>query len=247
MPCAGSATGWFWFAYTAGFAALGPLLAKVAIPILGQLNTLWLALVIIVAGALLILLVTDQHGTRPAEHRNERPLRTLAKGLTILWERPRLSAGTAVRTINSVPQYDFIVFMPIFFTEQLHFTLSQWLTVSSVMFFSNIVFNLISGLLGDRYGFTVVVRWMGGVGCAITLLAFYYLPLATHNYGVALVTAATYGATLAGFVPLSALMPTMAPDHRGASMAALNLGAGRPRRSVPPSSAWCSRCSVSAA
>ena len=35
-----------------------------------------------------------------------------------------------------------------------------------------------------------------------------------------------YGATLAGYVPLSALMPSLAPEHRGAAMSMLNLGAG---------------------
>ena len=35
-----------------------------------------------------------------------------------------------------------------------------------------------------------------------------------------------YGATLAGYVPLSALMPSLAPENKGAAMSLLNLGAG---------------------
>ena len=35
-----------------------------------------------------------------------------------------------------------------------------------------------------------------------------------------------YGATLAGYVPLSALMPSLAPHNKGAAMSLLNLGAG---------------------
>ena len=35
-----------------------------------------------------------------------------------------------------------------------------------------------------------------------------------------------YGATLAGFVPISALIPSMAPGNKGGAMALLNLGAG---------------------
>ena len=38
--------------------------------------------------------------------------------------------------------------------------------------------------------------------------------------------AVLYGATLAGYVPLSALMPSLAPEHKGASMSLLNLVAG---------------------
>jgi MFS family permease len=43
---------------------------------------------------------------------------------------------------------------------------------------------------------------------------------------LAVVAAMLYGATLAGYVPLSALMPSLAPEHKGAAMSMLNLGAG---------------------
>lgn len=35
-----------------------------------------------------------------------------------------------------------------------------------------------------------------------------------------------YGVTLAGYVPLSALMPYLAPENKAAAMSMLNLGAG---------------------
>lgn len=34
------------------------------------------------------------------------------------------------------------------------------------------------------------------------------------------------GVTMAGYVPLSALFPMLAPDSKGAAMSVLNLGAG---------------------
>jgi len=65
------------------------------------------------------------------------------------------------------------------------------------------------------------------VGSAITTLLLYYAP---HTFGVnyhlAVVAAILYGATLAGYVPLSALMPSLAPENKGAAMSLLNLGAG---------------------
>src|SRR6185312_431712 len=65
------------------------------------------------------------------------------------------------------------------------------------------------------------------VGSAITTLLLYYTPaLFGANYTLCIVAGALYGATLAGYVPLSALLPSLAPDHRGAAMAMLNLGAG---------------------
>ena len=46
------------------------------------------------------------------------------------------------------------------------------------------------------------------------------------NYPLVVLAAVCYGATLAGYVPLSALMPSLAPQHKGAAMSMLNLGAG---------------------
>ncbi|MGW2389196.1 MFS transporter [Streptomyces lydicamycinicus] len=40
------------------------------------------------------------------------------------------------------------------------------------------------------------------------------------------VAAALYGIALAGYVPISALVPALAPRHKGQAMSALNLGAG---------------------
>ncbi|MEV0704638.1 hypothetical protein AB0I53_42900 [Saccharopolyspora sp. NPDC050389] len=79
------------------------------------------------------------------------------------------------------------------------------------------------------------------------LAHFHYLPLAMHSYSIALITSVLYGATLAGFVPMAALMPTMAPDRRGAAMAALDLGAGLATAVARRSSGSCCRCSASAA
>ena len=50
--------------------------------------------------------------------------------------------------------------------------------------------------------------------------------LHSANYSLCIVAGVLYGATLAGDVPLSALMPSLVPHHRGAAMSMLNLGAG---------------------
>ena len=71
------------------------------------------------------------------------------------------------------------------------------------------------------------MAFCGGVGCAITTLILYYVPETLgSNYPLAVVAAMLYGATLAGYVPLSALMPSLAPENKGAAMSLLNLGAG---------------------
>ncbi len=71
------------------------------------------------------------------------------------------------------------------------------------------------------------MAYCGGVGSAITTLMLYYAPHTFGaNYPLAVLAAVLYGATLAGYVPLSALMPSLAPENKGAAMSLLNLGAG---------------------
>jgi predicted MFS family arabinose efflux permease len=65
------------------------------------------------------------------------------------------------------------------------------------------------------------------VGCAISTPLWYFASLATSSYIICVILGMVYGALLAGFVPLSALMPSMVERHdKGAALAILNLGAG---------------------
>lgn len=224
----GTAVGWYWFCFSAGLPTLGSLLASVLIPVIGAYETLWIALVLVVAGGLMtLLLVRGAGGDRPLAPPGERPLTTLLGSVSILWREPKVGGGALVRMINTAPQFGFLVFMPVYFTRELGFGLEEWLRVLTVMFVSNIVFNLIFGIVGDRVGWRRTVAWFGGFGSAVTTLVLYYLPTAAGDqFLVAAVAAILYGATLAGFVPLSALMPNLAPEHKGQTMSALSLGAG---------------------
>lgn len=224
----GTAVGWFWFAFTGGLPTLGSLLASATIPVIGEMATLWLALGLVIAGGLFVLIaVRDRLGFSRLAPEGEKPLTTLAASLTILWRVPKVGMGAMVRAINTASQFGFLVFLPAFFTREIGFELSEWLQILSVVFLTNIFFNLIFGVVGDKFGWQRTVALFGGVGCAITTLAFYYVPVwVGPNIAVAMLVGAAYGATLAGFVPLSALMPSLAPEHKGASMSALNLGAG---------------------
>jgi MFS family permease len=61
----------------------------------------------------------------------------------------------------------------------------------------------------------------------VSVPAFYYVPaLLGPNFWAILVVAVIYGAALSGFVPLSAILPSLAPRHVGSAVAVLNLGAG---------------------
>ncbi|MDT0459329.1 MFS transporter [Streptomyces sp. DSM 41527] len=224
----GTAMGWFWFAFTGGLPTLGSLVAGGLIPQIGSYATLWAALALVAAGGLIaLLLVRDDHGARPSRGVGEGPVATLVGSVTILWRNPRVGAGSVVRVINTASQFGFFVIMPIHFTRTVGFSLTQWLHLLSAMFATNIFANLLFGVVGDRFGWRRTIAWFGGAGCTLSTLLLFYVPHAAGpDFPLALLVAAFYGATLAGYVPLSALVPTLEPKHQGQALAALNLGAG---------------------
>jgi len=224
----GTAVGWFWFALTGGLLTLGPLFARYAIPVIGSYNTLWLSLGLVVLGGLVALVgISEPLGKQRLAPPGTHPLWTLLLSVSIAWLKPKTAIGSIVRVINTAPQNGFLVFFPIYFTKTIGFTQERWLELLSWMFFSNIIWNLLFGFLGDRLGWRNTVAWCGGVGSAITTLLLYYIPHTMGaNYPLCVLAAVLYGATLAGYVPLSALMPSLAPENKGAAMSLLNLGAG---------------------
>lgn len=225
---AGTAVGWYWFAFTGGLPTLGSLFAGAAIPAIGSYWTLWAATGLVLLGGLLaLLLVREPTGRRPLVPRGERPLRTLLGSVTILRRRPRVAVGAAIRVVSTGSQFGFLVCMPFFFTGPVGFSTSQWLRLLSVMFAANIFANLLFGAVGDRLGWRRTMTWFGAVACTLGCLLLYYVPLLTGPQLLpAGIVAALYGVALAGYVPISALVPLLAPHHKGQAMSALNLGAG---------------------
>jgi polyol permease family len=224
----GTAVGWFWFAFTGGLPTLGSLLASVTVPLIGAYSTLWVSLGLVIAGGLIALLgLREPTGKGRLAPPGENPVKTVFSSVTIAWREPKTAIGCVVRIINTAPQFGFLVFLPLYFTTTVGFTLTQWLRLLSSIFLSNIVWNLLFGIIGDKLGWRRTVALCGGVGSAITTLALYYVPhVFGANYPLCILAGVFYGATLAGYVPLSALMPSLVPHHRGAAMSMLNLGAG---------------------
>jgi len=96
-----------------------------------------------------------------------------------------------------------------------------------VLSVTNVIWNLLFGFIGDKFGWRRTVALFGGVGCAVTTLMLYY-SLQGHpaNYALAVVAGMFYGAALSAYTPLGAIMAALAPGRKGAAMAILNLGAG---------------------
>ena len=84
----------------------------------------------------------------------------------------------------------------------------------------------IFGIIGDRLGWGRTIIWFGGVGCAVGVLLFYYAPEIWNNFWFILACGGFWCVMLAGYVPLSALVPSLVDKDKGAAVSVLNLGAG---------------------
>lgn len=223
----GAAMGWFWFAFTGGLPTLGSAAAGILIPRIGAYRTLWCSAgMVVLGGAILLLGVRERRGGGRLVPATERPLLALPRSIALLWRHPRTALAFLVRIINTAPEFGFFVFLPTFFMREIGFSMAQWLQLLSAIFLSNILWNLLFGFIGDRFGWRRTVALCGGFGCGVTTLALYYAPTLHRSFHASVVAGVMYGATLAGYVPLSALMPSLVPGHKGAALSLLSLGAG---------------------
>ena len=235
----GSAAGWFWFAFTGGLPTLGAAVAAVSLGIVGDYNTLVLSLVVVaIGGAIGCFAVREPHGLRPIVDEDnpdavEDPTsyRRLFEGIDILWRDPRTALGGFVRVVNTSPQYGFFAMFPFAFgaaaSQGGFLSAAQVAALATVVYAANIGANLFFGVFGDRFGWRRTVTWFGCVGCAVSVPLWYFASMASGSFLLSIVLGMIYGVLLAGFVPLSALMPSMVdPADKGSALAVLNFGAG---------------------
>ncbi len=221
----GKSLGWFWFAFAGGFPTLGSVVATFLVSRTSQYQTLWWALVFAALAALALAGVRDPSGTRRPAPAGENPIRTLLSSATIAWEIPKVGIGGIVRTINTAAQLGFLVILPVYCTTTVGFTLKQWLRLLTLLSITNVIWNLLFGFIGDKFGWRRTVALFGSAGCAVTTLMLYY-SLAGHHYLLAVLSGMCFGATLSAYTPLGAIMAALAPARKGAAMSILNLGAG---------------------
>ena len=222
----GRAVGWFWFVFTGGLNVLGAYYSSWALERIGYENTLWSSIIWVLVGAFFALVLNrDKFETKASQGSKSKEL---LNGLTIVQKEPKVLIGGIIRVINTTAQFAFPVFLPIYMAEY-GFDTKSWLQIWGTIFTSNIAFNLIFGFVGDRLGWQRTIMWFGGVGCAIATLLFYYAPQwSDGSYWAVMAAGIAWGGLLAGYVPLSALVPSLVKEDKGAAMAILNLGAGLP-------------------
>jgi len=222
----GRAVGWFWFIFTGGLNVLGTYYSIWAIKNLGNINTLWSSLFWVAIGGLFAIVINRASFPSHDKGKSGNNWHELINGLTIVKREPKVLLGGIVRIINTTAQFAFPVFLPVYLTK-FGFSTSDWLKIWGTVFTANIVFNLIFGFAGDKLGWRNTIIWFGCIGCMITTLLFFYSPqIAGNSFWFVLITGVLWGATLSGYVPLSALVPSLVKADKGAAIAILNLGAG---------------------
>ncbi|WP_077328706.1 MFS transporter [Virgibacillus siamensis] len=226
----GTAVGWFWFVFTGGLSVLGSYFSSWSIQLFGHIQTLWFAIVWVLIGAFFALVVNrDKFEIKEQRDKTKAAFKfkELLNGITILKREPKVTIAGIVRIINQASQYAFPLFLPIYLADQ-GISTTVWLNIWGTIFVSNIAFNLIFGYVGDKFGWRNTVTWFGSVGCGVfTIMLFYTPAVFTGNVVLVSIIGILWGACLAGFVPLSALTPSLVGDgDKGAAMSILNLGAG---------------------
>lgn len=224
-----AATGWFWAMYSVGIGVVGSYLPSFSIPFMGEIGTLWLALAWVGAGGLLAFF--SLRSIPVDRSKVDLPLKAkmaeLGKAGTILFTNRNIFLACLIRIINTVSLFGFAIIMPMLFVDKLGFTISEWLQIWAVFFFTTIFTNILWGITGEYIGWIRQVRWFGCIGMAVSSLMFYYLPLHFgHNMLIAMIPAICLGIFVAAFVPMTAVFPALEPHHQGAAVSIYNLSAG---------------------
>jgi len=238
----GAGVGWFYVMFTGGLPTLGSLVAAFLIPRLGggfagESAAMLGSSVLVIAGFLVAWFgVHEGHGSRRLAPAGETASQVITAGVRLTFTNKRIAMGFLTRLINTAPEFGMFIILPNVIAGSvadggLGWSQSQWLVMTSIVYAGNILFNAAFGALGDRVGWVTTVRWFGILGSAIGLLLWWYVPhmvTAGSDWGFAVSVAAgtVFGIMLAGFVPLGAIMPAIAPEHTGAAMAMYTTAAG---------------------
>ncbi len=233
----GAAVGWFYVAFTGGLPTLGSLFAIGAIPALGggtvgETGAMAASVVLVTAGFLVVLFgVRLPNGSARLAPADESTWRVLTSGIRLLATRPRILMGFAVRLIDTAPEFGMFVVLPAVIADERGWGQQRWLLMTVCVYATNILVNALFGWVGDRIGWQRTVRWFGVVGSAAGLLAWWYVPQlvpagSDWGYVLSVVAGCVFGCMLAGFVPMGAIMPALAPGHEGAAMAVYTTAAG---------------------
>lgn len=222
-----TAIGLFWAAWSGGLYVVGSYFPAYMIPKIGYIGLLWSAVIWVLVGGLIgIFVVKDEVRTQAGNPKEK--LKSLLSGFTICIEQPKVAIGGIVRIINSTGIGSLPIFFPLYLSSEYGFSTEEWLQIWGTMWLANISFNLVIPYISDRWlGWRKTIMWLGSFGCGVMLLVMLYTPqFFGHSFLAMNIVGIILGIVLCGFVPLSALVTSLAPEKKGSAMAIVSFGAG---------------------
>lgn len=223
-----TAIGWFWAMFSVGMGVIGTYLPSFTIPFMGFNGTLWMSLIWIFVGGLIAFIVVGKHDVKPnimlsVKQRYSKVL----KDIGIVYKNPDIIKVFIVRIINQLSLFGLVIIFPVLFTDTIGFSMQQWLWTWGTMHVTCIVGDVIWGVIADKIGWKRQVMIFGCIGCGITTLLFYYLPILSGDvFAIAILCAVLFGITQSAFVPIFAIFTALEPNHIGATLSSHNLAAG---------------------
>lgn len=219
----GRAVSWFWIAFGVGMTIVGPWYSSLMLPIIGEIATLLSGFAFVMLGACCALVLNRD---RPHWQRDGRLGAACAEGILVLVREPKMRLAVIVKTINDIGKFSLVILMPVYL-PRFGFSIAEWLTIWGLVNVVNIFASYFFGWLGDTLGWRNTVVWFSGTLCGLAMISVCYAPVWFGDSEIALCLAlALYAIGLGAFGPLSALIPSLLPDNKGAAISCLNLGSG---------------------
>ncbi|MCI1899074.1 MAG: MFS transporter [Enterobacter sp.] len=219
----GRAVSWFWIAFGVGMTIVGPWYSSLMLPIIGEIATLLSGFAFVMLGACCALVLNRD---RPHWQRDGRLGAACAEGILVLVREPKMRLAVIVKTINDIGKFSLVILMPVYL-PRFGFSIAEWLTIWGLVNVVNIFASYFFGWLGDTLGWRNTVVWFSGTLCGLAMISVCYAPVWFGDSEIALFLAlALYAIGLGAFGPLSALIPSLLPDNKGAAISCLNLGSG---------------------
>ena len=190
---------------------------------MGETATLLSGFIFVLCGAFCALVLNHD---RPPLQTRQALGPALLEGIVVLAREPKMRLAVGVKTINDIGKFSLVILMPVYL-PRFGFSIAEWLTIWGLANVVNIFANYLFGWLGDVIGWRNTVMWFSGTLCGGAMLAVCYAPvLFGHSETTLFLALAIYAIGLGAFSPLSALIPSLLPQNKGAAISCLNLGAG---------------------
>ncbi|CAK7193413.1 Alpha-ketoglutarate permease [Commensalibacter sp. Nvir] len=229
-----SAVGWIWSMFTIGYGIFGNLIPIYMVKHYGAECTLWQSLLWAGAGAAITIFLLKNNESNTPNKRvhytfTER-LGTITRDLTLVFRNRDLAIALIIRAICNFSLFGILtVVLPNFYPSSHggHFTMEQWQIISVFIYPIQPFSNVLWGMIGDRIGWLKQMRWAGFVGCGTATILLYYIPIwYPGNIYPSICGMLFFALTITAFVPMGAIFPMLAPEHKGAAVSVQNLGGG---------------------